>query len=229
MLNDLCGSAVQDAHINRALGPHAEDAAVRLTLACATAAGRFGGGPAGQSLPYRASRQKADLWIGDPRMGDRGEDGALHPDDLTRPHKLRPRCEEIPLRCVASRLPLIRLLEEDGEDSSNSACPSSMGVTRGHEQAATVLDAHWGMRPSCRSIVQIPLRPSARLMIVDFAWRVHSALLEWAHNIDQKAAVLLAFLAAAGVVAAKEILQKGGNLYSTEDRTLLGAGSTVWP
>jgi hypothetical protein len=67
MLNDLCGSAVQDAHINRAWGPHAEDAAVRLTLACATAAGRFGGGPAGQSLPYPgASRKKADLWIGDP-------------------------------------------------------------------------------------------------------------------------------------------------------------------
>jgi len=81
------------------LGPHAEDAAVRLTLACATAAGRFGGGPAGQSLPYPgASREKADLWIGDPPewvievkmarfFGDNGKPDDTAIKDLLSPYE----------------------------------------------------------------------------------------------------------------------------------------------
>jgi hypothetical protein len=49
------------------LGPHPEDAAVRLTLAELRERPPFDLTPVGQALPYPPpSRQKCDIWVGDP-------------------------------------------------------------------------------------------------------------------------------------------------------------------
>jgi hypothetical protein len=49
------------------IGPHAEDAAMRLMLTELAADPLFAGVPAGQSIAYPGEgRQKCDLWIGDP-------------------------------------------------------------------------------------------------------------------------------------------------------------------
>jgi hypothetical protein len=52
-------------------------------------------------------------------------------------------------------------------------------------------------------------------LAIEFAWRVHHAIQQWTHNVDQKASIVLVFTTALAAVAAREVLSADGALYAT--------------